>query len=569
MGGAPNFSFLGNYNNTTPFPGGVPVDFNWIFGAQNVDVIDKETWAKLDGDLPDAGQRRLDGPEVRRAPDLARAASPTVPSRRVRPAATSPIRPRTIRPRWSNYPSDFNTFGGNIPTGIWYWTPAQLAAYNGPGLVNRDPVAREYYQYLFGLNEKNSAAYVQADFKGERWAGNIGVRYVQHQGVCHSPTRQVARHLPGRHHDLGVRAVRGHPGGPHLQRRAAERQPQVRPDPRPGRALRGRRDHDPRRTTRRSGRLYRPDAAGQRRWDRQRLGRQSGPEAHPVHELRCGPGVVLPAQGAAVSHALLHGPGELHRLTAARLSTTSPSAVSSRPKARWCLTCSPCRSMPRVVSRASRSPTSSSSSSTSASMPTTPTPTASRPQGVVNNDDRLVGTSKNTYNVSGYFENTHFSARVSYNYRSAFYSGLDRNTAFSQDSIGTLAASLAWTFNDNFSVNSRWPEPEQPDPQVLRAGHHAAARVLPQRTAVLPHPAREVLSISGRHGGRSRAAASPARRGASPRTLVPRLPCALGAPAAGRVTFRQGRTSCRRLIDGDTHDDRDSFQLFLWAGHPA
>jgi len=74
-------------------------------------------------------------------------------------------------------------------------------------------------------------------------------------------------------------------------------------------------------------------------------------------------------------------------------------------------------------------------------------------EGVVNNDDRLVGTSKNVYNVSGFFESTHFSARVSYNYRSAFYSGLDRKTAFSQDSIGTLAASLAWIFNDNFSVN--------------------------------------------------------------------------------------------------------------------
>ncbi|HTL20415.1 MAG TPA: hypothetical protein VL220_06850, partial [Steroidobacteraceae bacterium] len=51
------------------------------------------------------------------------------------------------------------------------------------------------------------------------------------------------------------------------------------------------------------------------------------------------------------------------------------------------------------------------------------------------------------------YENAHFSARVSYNYRSAFYSGLDRSTAFTQDSIGTLAATLAWIFNENLSVN--------------------------------------------------------------------------------------------------------------------
>jgi iron complex outermembrane receptor protein len=41
---------------------------------------------------------------------------------------------------------------------------------------------------------------------------------------------------------------------------------------------------------------------------------------------------------------------------------------------------------------------------------------------------------------------------VSYNYRSAFYSGLDRSTAFSQDSVGTLAATFAWIVNDNVSV---------------------------------------------------------------------------------------------------------------------
>jgi iron complex outermembrane receptor protein len=67
-------------------------------------------------------------------------------------------------------------------------------------------------------------------------------------------------------------------------------------------------------------------------------------------------------------------------------------------------------------------------------------------------DDRLVGTSKNTYNVSGYFENKMFNARVAYTYRSAFYSGLDRSSAFTQDAIGTLSASLGYTMNDHFSV---------------------------------------------------------------------------------------------------------------------
>jgi iron complex outermembrane receptor protein len=67
-------------------------------------------------------------------------------------------------------------------------------------------------------------------------------------------------------------------------------------------------------------------------------------------------------------------------------------------------------------------------------------------------DDRLVGASKNTYNIQGYFENKSFSARVAYTYRSSFYSGLDRSTAFTQYNIGTLSASLGYTINQNFSI---------------------------------------------------------------------------------------------------------------------
>ena len=44
-----------------------------------------------------------------------------------------------------------------------------------------------------------------------------------------------------------------------------------------------------------------------------------------------------------------------------------------------------------------------------------------------------------------------FSARVNYTYRSAFYSGLDRSTAFTQDSIGTLSMSLGYTFDSHLS----------------------------------------------------------------------------------------------------------------------
>jgi iron complex outermembrane receptor protein len=72
---------------------------------------------------------------------------------------------------------------------------------------------------------------------------------------------------------------------------------------------------------------------------------------------------------------------------------------------------------------------------------------------VTTGDDRLVGTSRNSYNLQGYFETKHFSARVAWTYRSAFYSGLDRSSAFSQDSIGELSASLNYTINDNLGIS--------------------------------------------------------------------------------------------------------------------
>ena len=64
----------------------------------------------------------------------------------------------------------------------------------------------------------------------------------------------------------------------------------------------------------------------------------------------------------------------------------------------------------------------------------------------------LVGTSKNTYNIGAYFENDRFNARLNYTYRSEFYSGLDRATAFYQDETDVLSASLGYKATDWLTV---------------------------------------------------------------------------------------------------------------------
>jgi len=173
-------------------------------------------------------------------------APPTTPSPRARRSAavngggTSTANYPTT---FSNYPSNFDTFGGNIPTGIWYWTPAQLAAYNSPNNVNRDPITRLYYQYLFAVHEKNTAAFVQADFKGDNWAANVGVRYVHTQEDAISFT-QVDKTTPGAILTSAFGPFAGLEREHNYKRRPAEREFEARSESRFGGALRRLEDHD-------------------------------------------------------------------------------------------------------------------------------------------------------------------------------------------------------------------------------------------------------------------------------------------------------------------------------------
>ena len=66
--------------------------------------------------------------------------------------------------------------------------------------------------------------------------------------------------------------------------------------------------------------------------------------------------------------------------------------------------------------------------------------------------DPMLGASKNVFNLIGYLENEKLNARIAYNFRSNFYNGIDRLSAFNQDDTRSVSASLGWTFNENFAV---------------------------------------------------------------------------------------------------------------------
>jgi iron complex outermembrane receptor protein len=442
LGSAPNFN-LGNTNNTTPTPGGVPVTFGWIFGAADIDVRDTEKWAKIDSDykVDNGAWKDLKFGVRYEAHDRT---SPTGVAQGPLNTTTSAY-PTTF----SNYPSNFDTFGGNIPTGIWYWTEAQLAAYNSPANVNRNPITREYYQYLFAVHEKDSAAFVQADFKGDKWAADVGVRVVHTQEDAISYT-QVDPTTPGavltsafgpfaglerehNYNDFLPSANLKLDVTTDLVARFAASKTMARPD---YSALAGFTNLTP------------PGAVGA-------IGGGTGgnPDLKPIRSTDLDAGL----EWYFAKRSLLSATAfymDLHNYVGygseLKTYTTYSSVFPNGAPVEYNL------SVPvNVRGRVEGMEFAYQQAFTeNFGLITNYTYADGKQTSAVSPgfDDRLVGTSKNTYNVIGYFENKMFNARVAYNYRSSYYSGLDRSTAFSQYNFGTLSASVGYTMNEHFSI---------------------------------------------------------------------------------------------------------------------
>ena len=456
LGSAPNFN-LGNTVNNTPTPGGVPVAFGWIFGAEDIDVKDTEKWAKIDSDYKiDNGAWKDLKFGVRyqahdRTSDTGVAQGPLNTSTSAYPTT------------FSNYPSNFNTFGGNIPTDIWYWTPAQLAAYNSPANVNRDPLAREYYQYLFQVHEKDTAGFVQADFKGDNWAANAGLRFVHTQEDVTFYT-QVDGSTPGAiltsafgpfigvpvehtYNDVLPSANLKLDLSPELVARFAASETMTRAD---YSALAGFTNLTPAGcTTTPPSTVCVPNVG---------TGTGSNPDLKPIRSTNLDAGLewyfakssLLSATAFYMDLRNYIGYGSeikdyvtfnqtFKTATEVPYNLSVPVNATGRVDG---LELAYVQAFTQNLGFAGNY-TYADGKQTS-NVPNNPDGTPG--------DHRLVGTSKNTYNVSAYFENKMFNARVGYTYRSAFYSGLDRSTAFTQDSIGTLSASLGYTMNEHFSI---------------------------------------------------------------------------------------------------------------------
>ncbi|MGK5074098.1 TonB-dependent receptor [Janthinobacterium sp. ZB1P44] len=72
--------------------------------------------------------------------------------------------------------------------------------------------------------------------------------------------------------------------------------------------------------------------------------------------------------------------------------------------------------------------------------------------GKLNDGSELLNASKNTYNLTAFYEAHGFSARLAYNYRSAYKAGVDRGASQHVDDSSTLAGSLNYKINEHFTI---------------------------------------------------------------------------------------------------------------------
>jgi len=150
---------------------------DWIFGASPASTKDQEDWGQIDSEL------RFNEGLVNSVKFGARAARHSRDSQFVAQGPKWSADPFNVAnlPAWNGqtYPGDFGKgLGGNYLRNVWQLDPGVLEAW-GNIYSNRDPLERQYFPGEFAMEEENSAAYAMANFAGEKWSGNVGLRLVR------------------------------------------------------------------------------------------------------------------------------------------------------------------------------------------------------------------------------------------------------------------------------------------------------------------------------------------------------------------------------------------------------
>jgi len=429
------------------FPSGNPSNFtgtslDWIFGSSPAASYDSESYGQVDGEYSfDKGMVS----SIKAGWRWAQHDRNTVQVAQGPNFALNPFDPANL-PAWngSTYPGNFGSgLGGNFPRQPWQIDPSVLEQW-GDQYSNRDPVTRDYWPGEFAINEKVQAGYIMANFEGEGWSGNAGIRGVQTKenvtvnvsidgSVC-APLSPCS--VPG--------AITTSAFGSYYQKLVSHTYNDVLPSANfrmdINKDLVGRLAF--------AKTMSRPDysalGGALTADDITHTGNGGNPDLKPITsnnfdaalEWYYAPKSLLSAGLFYMDLTNYVGYGtyqiDLLNIRTQQFETYTISA-----------------------------PTNSSGKSKGVELSwQAPLPYGFGAQANYTYADAkddtgtpLLGASKNTYNLTGYWEDHGFSARLAYTFRSAFFVGLDRSTPEYQDDTGTLAASLSYQINKNWSIN--------------------------------------------------------------------------------------------------------------------
>ena len=413
------------------YPGGntaVPGSTAWAGGGESQSV-DKEEYAQLDGEL------RLDNPTFQslrfgaRWTDHERTAEHPLETRPGPVGFTNP------QPAWSGqmYPGDFGSdIGGYSGIPYFKYDGAALGAWGAiPGNRLLDYVLRHNWMNEFEVAEKTAAVYGMVDFGGDRWSGNIGLRAIE--------TRQTTVvNLPG-----GPTPITGSAFGPYtpttFKRTYRDYLPSanLKYDLTPDLTIR----------TALAKTIARPDYSalgGSVSLNDDALSGSGGNvNLDPVRSTNFDIGAEwYYAPKALLSAGLFYM--DLRSIVAQGTSTGSYYNNKRETFTEYQIT------SPYNTSGRNRGVELSWQQPFLDNFGMLVNYTYA--DGELDDGGELLNSSKNTYNVTGYFENERFSARLAYNWRSRYKAGVDRGASQHVDDMPSLAASVNVKLTDKLTL---------------------------------------------------------------------------------------------------------------------
>jgi iron complex outermembrane receptor protein len=439
------------------FPSGNPSVFtgttlDWIFGASPAKTNDKEKYARADGEW------NFDKGTVQSIKFGGRWAEHTRDTQQVAQGpkwAADPFNVANL-PAWNGqtYPSDFGSGlgGGNFPRQPWQIDQGVLNAW-GDTYSNRDPLERQYWPGEFAIKEKTYAGYVMASFDGPGWSGNLGARMVR---TDENVKVNVA--IPGSVCGalLPCPSV---PGAITTSAFGSFYQTEVKNgynDFLPSANLKVDLAKDQVVRFAASKTMARPDYSalgGAITADDTTLtGNGGNPNLKPIRSTNFD-----------VAWEWYYGPRSLLQVGLFHMNLSNYVAFGTYQQQLLNIRTGTYQTYTISAPINSKGTTSGMelgwqqplgmgfgflTNYTYADSQEDRSCTPSVADPCIKD---LVGASKSTYNITAYYEDHGFGARLAYNYRSHFFVGLDRSSPQYQDDTATLSASLSYTLNKNIS----------------------------------------------------------------------------------------------------------------------